>query len=536
MDSTILSIITAIPTWEEGVWNAIQNKNLNDTEKYLKKFLLTFSPDEWDGIFWSSIIQGIPAVRGDVDETSWKEKMVPAISKVLFSIVPPLELDLVYEKLDIEMARRLHNALIKTLGDGSPSQKLEVLKKNYPNFYSFFVAVPGQVLGMDVVPAHSAHPAPPLTELEDRLSLLPKMLKNGLISYRTAEEIYRIGQSFHISDEKISDLAKIVGLTILGVVRTDELDQEIHKALAVDARTSQEIANLLEEEIFSDITEEVEEGRLTYVPGRLEDDTEVELPVDFLPIDAEVLIKTSSAPTEEHRGGLFNFPTKARTKDDAEERDGDLAQKIPIISSPVVGQIKSFDKSESKPFVLYEDKAISQQVGTTRKSSVGFSVPFGFFNKGGSETTPIKAQRVRATIGAGFASGNKTEGSGILGKILKKEAKKTVHYSGARTEVTPFKKDANIFESKSETARINKTEPTEVDEPVEKNFIAKTAKLRLEVEPTTNHNEDVAVKQVSAPMMPLNSEAVKKNPFGFPPSIEKPNGAPKIDGNTIHLK
>lgn len=520
MDKTVEPIITSIPIWETKTWNAIQDKDFETAKNNLRDFLLTFSEEEWGGIFWGVILDGIPAVRGYLDEDIWQEKAVPAISQAIFNLAPPSEISNLYNSLNLQAVQKIHNGLLKSLQAEAPDVKLKVLREKYAKFYAFFLAMPGQVLGMETMPAHSLHAVPPKTELEDRFLSMSYSLRELLFSAPTAETIYRTGEKFHLSPDKISDLSKIFGLAVLGVVPVDQIDEEIHKVLAIDARTSREISAILLEKILQGSIEAIESDRLSYVALEREGMT-YDVPVDFSAVESEIPIVKSGKQTKGNMGdeNFQNAAPRIRPKSLQAFGFPEQNKKGVSASGAKIG-------NEPKPFLIYEGTK-TNSAPEPRKNAVGFSLPFGFFNKngGGAEMTAKKMPIARVEVGTGTAGEAR---SGILGKILKKEQTRTVHYGGAKTEVSPFSRGGS-FENEIKIGGAT---------PIDADSVPKTEAKILSVRPEIGEGAKegvLTIKKISLPdTNPADEPTQKKNPFSFP--SKNGNNGPKVSGNTIHLK
>jgi hypothetical protein len=64
-------------------------------------------------------------------------------------------------------------------------------------------------------------------QAEERVAVLPTPLQDALFSKETADIIGSIGEKFNFEDEAISDVAEVVGLSLLGFIHPDAVKQEI---------------------------------------------------------------------------------------------------------------------------------------------------------------------------------------------------------------------------------------------------------------------------------------------------------------------
>ena len=129
-------------------------------------------------------------------------------------------------------------------------------------------------------------------------------------------------------------------------------------------------------------------------------------------------------------------PVKVAVKKELEEAGGSDGE----VKISAGGEGAAVVPRELKPFILHEERPQAMPVAGQMR---GFSLPIGFFDAKAKPKEEARRVPVKAEVwGAG---------KNIVQKIIKGEAKKTIHYTSARTPVSPFgeRDDKKIFAPKS---------------------------------------------------------------------------------------
>lgn len=243
-------ILISYPLWEEEVWNALQAKKYPEAEQALINFLSSFTPEEWEGISWRHIIQGAPALRGDLTEQEWRLNVRPLIGRVLVNLAEGVELSFLYQSLmsEFNLLFAFHTVFISQIPGNTPREKLEWLKAEAPSLYTFFLVMPAQEMGIFITPPH--HPLPP-EKMVNQFESLPDTLKSALFSFQVAESVLTIGRTNHLSDEKINHLGRVVGHALLGLLYIGDLKKEIAAAIFIDIRGAQTFEDEIKEKTLA---------------------------------------------------------------------------------------------------------------------------------------------------------------------------------------------------------------------------------------------------------------------------------------------
>ena len=77
LEEIVTSFSAVCPLWDEDVWDALQSQKFDDVELYLQDIFSTMTPENWSGVYWAGIIEGIPSFGGDIDWESGIRKRYP---------------------------------------------------------------------------------------------------------------------------------------------------------------------------------------------------------------------------------------------------------------------------------------------------------------------------------------------------------------------------------------------------------------------------------------------------------------------------
>lgn len=211
--------------------------------------------------------------------------------------------------------------------------------------------------------------------------------------------------------------------------------------------------------------------------------------------------------------------------------------------------------TQAKPFMLFE--AAPQVEASKQRPTKSLSMPFGFFTKRSSSQTSQDIPRPKPTTIKVSVESAKVEtpkekaksilGSSILGKMIRKEAQKTVDYNENSSLPTSFKKqDTEIFATSKQTTTSEPVNAPAVTPPITttqaikaepKAVVIKTIAEKTLNDDTLNKTDIKPIaQQVEASLASSTTSPIRKNPFSFPmgqKQEEKPQ--PKVNGNTVYL-
>ncbi|MEK9194553.1 MAG: hypothetical protein AAB884_01955, partial [Patescibacteria group bacterium] len=420
----------------------------------------------------------------------WQNQVLPQIAKAVLNTANGEGMTSVLKNLkdDPEILKKLLN-LIKESMPGRNEEKLIWLKNKNSSLYVFFVAGPAQELGISLFPVIKPVPENLLFE---RFASLPSTLKEGVLDYATAEDIFRVSQTNHLPEAKISALASLVGKMLMGFLHLDDLPKEIGGLLGIDRRLAESVAAELDRKIFSRLREEIKEvyDPITVsieAPIRMEKSKEPSFAPSFTkgyggqgkatedkPASAETMTSKEKTISLES----LSLPTEPSFAEATEGKEKPIPFAVPK------------ELADSKPLIIHEESSFAKASEDKKKrpSFRGFFPSLGFLKPKDQKPPETRAQ---------IETPNEARG----------KEKKVVHYSEFRTPVSPF----------GEEGKFIKTPETETKPPEAAPVLKPPPKGPPWGEPTP----PAAPKK----FILSNIEENQKNQTG-----------PKLEGNKVDLK
>ncbi len=95
-------------------------------------------------------------------------------------------------------------------------------------------------------------------QLEEKYRALPEDLREAMIGVETAKAVGNIGQKHNLHIDQIGDLADEIGLTMLGLTKSDEFVTHVKNRLRIDQNTAEQISHEVNEQIFLPIRESLQ--------------------------------------------------------------------------------------------------------------------------------------------------------------------------------------------------------------------------------------------------------------------------------------
>tara|TARA_Y100000310_G_scaffold289888_1_gene316621 strand:+ start:679 stop:2001 length:1323 start_codon:yes stop_codon:yes gene_type:complete len=436
----------------------------------------------------------------------------------------------------------------------------------------------------------------PKTLIHERIDSLPISLKEPLFSVGTGGVVHEISEEQHFSSHHIDVLMILVGRVLYGFLHPSDFEKELERELGIDTKIVHVISEEIKKKIFAPINAEIIKNYRPLTPEEISSakKKEKEVKKTPVPIKAEKK-KTAAAPKDTvkkkkiainpvllglQKGGAPQ-PAKKTTDTKTPVPAGATASKLPAEKQAGTPSQASGEAKDDKPFVLFDQKPKEEAPKKKRK---GFSLPFGFFGKKddsapepalakASASKPVKAEVQSAGSAPSApppAKGKQSSGLGILGKI-KERPERVVHYSGERTQVTPFAQEEDIFQVKdskapatannsgntapkptspkasvpvaspktseqTSLAQSSKDKPVpDVKNPFEESF--SLAKKQDGQKSSTDTPSKATRPSIEKPAAEGEVQ-IKKSSFSFPSGSKnaKKDGKPKVDGNVVHLK
>ncbi len=459
-----------LPTWDESIWAPLQKKQFTAAERGLESLLSGFSLEDWEAVYWEGVFSGLPMVLGDLSDDDWTKNAQPALVRAVLNSANGKAFSIVLQNLSPDSQDRFERLFWRSIPGQTDNSKLGWLKTQRQSIYNFVIAAPGQDIGLYPKSLGDSN----LEKTLKRYRFIPDNLRRAMYSYEGAETTYRTCINHHLSDDKTSQVAAVVGQVILGFVHPDDLLKTLQEKLGIDQRICDEIASDIEAGIVGGLTGSISS---IYEPmGEIK-------------------------PTAERVVSLENIGG-------AEEEES-----IPVETSSVTLK----EQKTETPFILHEEIVPEGNIASQKSVFRSVTAPLGGFF--------LKKRPATGEPRSAFA---KLEIPGI-----KSEEKRVVHYSETRTPLGALEEPAflNVGEVKPlpEEMPIPAAAGT-LSETMGKP--AMTIKPKAENMPEKTFAAPTAVKPMVASSDPQTSPAGVATP-AILGAIKKPE--PKIEGNTVDL-
>jgi len=319
-----------------------------------------------------------------------------------------------------------------------------------------------------------------------RYDLLTENLKAALFSSSNAEIVRKVGESQHLTEDKIVVIGKIIGYVILGFIHSEDLAQEIKDALNLNSEIANSIAQEIDRKIFALIRADLEKvyqpptEEILDLRAKVEPPTEVEMPKAEEPKVVPVEEKIQSKPEE--------IQSKEVQPPEVKPQFGE-------VEPPKIGV------GEAEPLIIHKE-AEFKPLAETKKSLGGL---FGFLRKGKKEEEKISPVKAQVEIGID------TKLHEIEHEITRKESPtpspeppkvRVVHYTEFPMPVSPFGKTKEESEKEKEVVEADKRRTTRIIEAEERakvEEISPPENLPIEAAPEVQPKE---VEPMASPVEP----------------------------------
>lgn len=188
-------------------------------------------------------------------------------------------------------------------------------------------------------------------EILDRYLDLPEDLQKALFSAQNSNTMFEIGKKHGLPVDKIGELADETGLVMLGMAKPSEYIKNLERRLGVEAIKAKEIAEEINQKIFSSIREslkkihgigEQEKPKTVTPPGV----TPTPPPTGFSSKKELPPLPVKTAPTQP-------LPTKIIMPEITETKLKEpVEEKIPSTSPILSGKIVEEEKPQTVPDVF----------------------------------------------------------------------------------------------------------------------------------------------------------------------------------------
>lgn len=488
MEEDIQTVLSVLPIWDEAIWGSLQKKDFTALATELENLLNDFSLEDWEAADWNSMFSGAPVVAGEIGEDVWAKDVRPAMVRAVLNSANGKALSVVLQNLEPRSQEEFQRIFWQAVPENDTQGKLSWLKANKPSIYDFVIAAPSQQTGID--PDYLM--ADDAGKYLKRYRFITDDLQQALYSYENTQVIYRTCTNHHLSDDKMRQVAGVVGQVILGFVHVDDFTKTLEEKTGMDHRVCTEIADDIRSSVIGGLT-------------------------------------GSIASIYEPAGGDITEEPTERTISLEDIGTASKEEAIPVETAPMPASstpgVTLKEKKPDAPFMLHEEN-VPEANAVQRPTLRSVTSPLGGFF--------LKKRKPTGETSSPFA---KLEIPG-----LKPEEKRVVHYSETRTPLTSSEEPSFIT--------IGEAKPLVDETPTENikevglpggSATSKTIKPKAEEAPekaftapkTTQMPTHDNIGEVGLPGGSTTSDSAPMAP-AILGEIKKPE--PKVEGNTIDLK
>ncbi|MBI2278763.1 MAG: hypothetical protein HYU81_01725 [Candidatus Brennerbacteria bacterium] len=482
-DTLADDLLLLFPTWEEGIWEALQKKQYRAAAERFAILVRSMNPDERRSIAWGTTIRGVPAARGAVTESEWEREVRPFLIREFLEIATGRIVADVLNGFDPQDRILIFKTFITAIPGGSPEEKQQWLARQKSTSASYFLATPAQIFDPSA-PGTDREISPDLA-VKKFLSLT-NTLQRIIFTYDTAETIHRAATENLLDAAKTRAVARVAGRVLVGFEAPHHIAKTIGNEAILDEKTSETLAREFRSRIFAPIFSDLEEA---YEP-----------PEDF----NETAKKIFEGSTVE-----ANVPSFAEFH--RNPPSSPLFQ-IPIARGENTFPAKDTKQAAPAPFVLHDERPFAD--AAKKESMKGFSLPFGLFKPKSAPFGAVPKATVEAP--ASVSAFTKTPEN--------KEEKKVVHYSEYRTD--------SLSETEGEVINLETFGRVRMNTDGTANTANTPAVTPPSPPPITISTDE----HDGSGMTPPSNITIKKSEVPLPNPPPSPGNAPALEGNIVDLR
>ena len=297
---------------------------------------------------------------------------------------------------------------------------------------------------------------PTQEEAFNSYNALPQHLRNALFAEENVDFVFGICEKNNLSEDQTKAVAKLAGDVILGFVPIGELSNAIQEKTGIAPENAKIIGYEIKSQVLDPISDELarlynyEKERTPETP-KTEDTppTEVPQPIENNPTPQTPPPSPLPQPTE-----TLPQPTPPQTPPQPPQAPAPQKPQAPVPTPPQTPTpppppppapqtppppTPPQPKPQQAPFMIHEEKEGLSPVGSGGNSPE-LVRPFFYDSSSGVERAEKNAPQTPARLELGDNTPEEVEAPQI-GQIKAPDIK-TVNYSGPKTEVDPFSKEA----------------------------------------------------------------------------------------------
>lgn len=350
-------LLVRLPVRDSSVWTPLQKKEFKSAMDRFYSILGYYTPETAKQIFWKGIIEGHPIIRGDVSYEEWLREVMPRLAVIVLNIADEKLFERIYRSLNTATLIYFNSLLTEEIPGLSDEEKIDFLSEKKPWLKNFLFGSPLNAMGGLFFEANK-NASFSISNVTRRIEILPTRLKGALFSIATCNAISSICEKEGLSNQQSTNVSHLLGLTLIGLMDSNELGERIEKACDITQEKSlifaEKLKNILIDPYQNDIASLKEQS------NPIIKEQEISVP-----------IKTTDGKTEEKQ------------------------IKINKVEFPSIGEEKSSENSGNAPFILHKEKDLTAGASGASPFKKGSVFSFGFFKPRGTPITEKKEISVK---------------------------------------------------------------------------------------------------------------------------------------------
>jgi len=281
-------------------------------------------------------------------------------------------------------------------------------------------------------------------QIFNRWDELSEVLRDAMTTPNIVDQTDYIGSQFHLSEQKIHILDRLVRRVFLGFVHSEDIHKIIKEWLGIDGRLALDIYQELEKKVFAPFKKDIEQNYLSHHVGVVSE----EVVEKQKPTEQKVILREGAGGVVNLKLGLSPDLSPIKIVDAKKEDKSTFSPQLKDVSQ------KPKVASASGPLIIHQKETpLSATQNTSggefkQMSYGGFMGSFKSLSQNKSSSVPTAKASVEIPSPP-MASTPKEKEEKIPVSVKQYEEKpKTVHYSAFSTPLYPKKEEKDDKEDK----------------------------------------------------------------------------------------
>lgn len=224
------AILIMVPLWDNSVWEPLQKQEYKKAMDRFYSLLGYYTRSTIRKIAWKKILEGDEKVRGVLSLNEWRLNILPYFGSIILNISDKDFFEYIYSILEVETLFFFHAGLISQIPGETATEKLEYATGKREWLGNFFLGSPlGVLFNGFLLEKSNVVTKLDLTEVMDRINILPDGLRSPFFSSFFATSIKNFCVSYGLNKQETTDLAYLIGGALLGIVTKNEFQNETEK-------------------------------------------------------------------------------------------------------------------------------------------------------------------------------------------------------------------------------------------------------------------------------------------------------------------